>query len=548
MSTKGLDSILKSIQANPDQKILRDRYLSLISELSDHTEKNRRVLELAQIVLASDPSQAMNLGHLVYRQDRKSEEALTLIHKCLVTLGRHGKASMVLKELEKVKSSKLPPIPDTEKTAPTPESINQGHDGTFKIEEPDGSSDSATVVFEPKVTAKTPGSSELPNLPDGRTAPPPMEATVVLTTESPHIPGASEDGPMNFSLQSSTPDIPIIFSPPTPPEAAQSENEDLGAFDIPSLTQMQRELIDIRQNEIQPPAPKPELNQKEDLSNEDEKADEIPDDFLAPITKTLKTYPPDAPESPDSQKDTGFNLPPLKPQAESASEPDPFEDLPGQPTEPDPFEAKTRIQISSDSPAEEPSEAYEQKLESREPSEFSGQMSGFANQFELIFKHGLIIPFTPEIRKSPILLSPSFKKALEHWFKQSAGSNEPGHVKTILAELAFAIWQSNPDKEGAAFLGRSGLHHSSPGLWALWLDCLTSSGLHRRALYEIRHLILTKNHPDPVWLSCSWTRYESILEKLGLSLTEGWKVSDGPEKLKAILARMPEVGARGWVA
>lgn len=545
MSTKGLDSILQSIHAKPEQKILRDRYLSLVSELSDQTEKNRRILELAHIVQASDPTQAMNLGHLVYRQDRKSEDALTLIHSCLVTLGRHGKASMVQAELEKVRSSKLPPVPDTEKATQGPEPVDQSQDGTFKIGEQDAAVDAATVVFEPTKPLPPPDPPELPNLPDGRSAPEPIDATVVLNTEP------QESGTPGFSIQPSTPDIPITFSVPGSSEQEEEAAEDIGTFDIPSLTQMQRELIDIRQKEVPPVLPEPDLSLNEDRDQSIEK--EIPDDFLAPVTRTIKTRSPDSvDQSPESAP-----VEVTDPTDEITPAPGSFEQSLKQPSEGTPvetlsdstpsFETKTKLQLNGpvkDAGSEAETEA---KAEAKEASEFSGQMSNFANQFEQIFKYGMTVPTKPLSEESMVTLSQPFKKALEHWFRKATSSKGQDYVTGVISELALAIWQSSPDKEGATFLGRSGLYHTSPGLWGLWLDCLIISGLHRKALHEIRHLILNTSKRDDTWLHCSWNRYKQTLNQMGYTIREDWTVSDGIEKLKAILIRMPEAGAGAWI-
>ena len=101
--TVGLKSILNSINRDPSNQILINRYITLVRELEVDAEKARSTLDLAKVLRKYDPHSAMEYGFMVFQFDRLCIEALELIASCLRDLGRLGKAEVIEQEAIKLR-------------------------------------------------------------------------------------------------------------------------------------------------------------------------------------------------------------------------------------------------------------------------------------------------------------------------------------------------------------------------------------------------------------------------------------------------------------
>jgi hypothetical protein len=99
----GLDKILEKIKADPTRRVLHNRYLVLVSDLSDTEEKFRRTIDLANIYLTINPAEAMQVANMVYSVDRNNIRSLELIIKCFELLGKMEQANLIRVELQNVR-------------------------------------------------------------------------------------------------------------------------------------------------------------------------------------------------------------------------------------------------------------------------------------------------------------------------------------------------------------------------------------------------------------------------------------------------------------
>lgn len=110
---KGLDLILGKIKESPGQQTLVSRYLALVAELQD-PEKSGRALDLAQLLVKTQASEALKIAHMVYRSDHANLRALDIMIASLSEKGRFGKAEVLRIERAKIVKAKARNTADME--------------------------------------------------------------------------------------------------------------------------------------------------------------------------------------------------------------------------------------------------------------------------------------------------------------------------------------------------------------------------------------------------------------------------------------------------
>ncbi len=107
----GLKKILEQIADDASNETLVQRYLSLVAEINDDSDKVQPMLLLVQITLESDPFAALRHALMIIKFDPKCVPALTAAVKALTNLGRFAKAEVLRNEIQRLKSEIAPRSP-----------------------------------------------------------------------------------------------------------------------------------------------------------------------------------------------------------------------------------------------------------------------------------------------------------------------------------------------------------------------------------------------------------------------------------------------------
>ena len=102
---KGLEVLLDKIAENPSKKMMRIRYLALVSELSDPAEKAKWCLKLANFYGSHHPEHALQVAYMVCKYDPDNIVALNIIIDSFEALGRNFQADMMREHLSKVRKN-----------------------------------------------------------------------------------------------------------------------------------------------------------------------------------------------------------------------------------------------------------------------------------------------------------------------------------------------------------------------------------------------------------------------------------------------------------
>ena len=219
MGTKGLEEILKQIRKDPGQRVLLERFLALLSELADSTEKHRLMLGLAEALLPEDPGQSMNLAYRVYQQDHSVPESLDIIWRCLNALERYDKAAIVKRELDQINQSRNEPSgTPADKTAMTDHLPSLPELSPDQQKQPSGDRNRKDQETAKAFSLNYSETEEQTGAPDHG------NRTLLPSLGLPTLPGSGQ----NSSDQPGLEEL----------ETARDSSE----FDIPTLTRMQREL------------------------------------------------------------------------------------------------------------------------------------------------------------------------------------------------------------------------------------------------------------------------------------------------------------------
>lgn len=104
--SQGLLKILDAIAKEPGNVVLRDRFLTLVSEMPDGMDKAQSVLNLAKLMQEIEPEYSLRLAYFVHQYDRTWVPALKFIAAVFTQMSRPGKAEVILNHIETLKKNK----------------------------------------------------------------------------------------------------------------------------------------------------------------------------------------------------------------------------------------------------------------------------------------------------------------------------------------------------------------------------------------------------------------------------------------------------------
>ena len=99
--SKGLKQLLARITENPS-RLMIDRYLALLADLTPQQGKVSRALDLAEALLRSDPLQSLRIALMVHQTNPDDLRAYDLMIEGLNNRGRHAKAEVLRLERERL--------------------------------------------------------------------------------------------------------------------------------------------------------------------------------------------------------------------------------------------------------------------------------------------------------------------------------------------------------------------------------------------------------------------------------------------------------------
>lgn len=504
--SKGLEKILKKIREHPNRKVLRERYLALVSEIESPSERQARMLDLGNVYFNIDPSESMQIAHQVYRQNKKSIKALKLIKLCLDKLGRKGKAEVIDNEIKKLKAEeesddlKLPPFPSSEI----------------------GSEDK-TAISE----SKEPG---LPPLPAD-------EETNITFTDHSSNQEATEYSP-SFAISSEqAPSFEggIPLAPSKPPDYT---TKDLtappeGNFEVPSLTELKRELHSqsgdtvpsISKNKIEEASKPPQSYT--DPFEPPQKNNDI-DPVFATSTKTTLSHPKPTSEPEELTKTSKKALPDSVSRLNEQWQADAADSFPPK--------FKPNPQAPKSIPSIPAAPTYPDSPIPNLPQDLS-KRSQAALQFDDLLASCDVSRFIERSKQTKNSNNPplpdTFKKAFQNWYRLKDPLKSP-KGETLLWEFIQAIWSPSPQKEVAVFLTQTNLAHQNEGLWGTFLDGLIAAKYYRKVVFEIRQKIL--RDPNIRWTRVGLPRLNTACSALGFQKLT-WKEQEGMDQLCRLLSR-----------
>lgn len=110
--SKGLDLILQAIAKTPSHDLLKNRFISLVKELENATERAEWLVKLSEILLNHLPNEALSISKQAYLEDKLNPKTLEIIQKCLEILGENQKAQAILNKINslsnEIKTTILP--------------------------------------------------------------------------------------------------------------------------------------------------------------------------------------------------------------------------------------------------------------------------------------------------------------------------------------------------------------------------------------------------------------------------------------------------------
>jgi hypothetical protein len=103
---KGLEVLLERLAEDPTKKIMKIRFLALVSEIEDSTEKAKWCLKLARFYGVNFPKEALQIAYMVCKYDPDNIAALNIIVDSFEALGKNGQAEALRTHLAKVRNDK----------------------------------------------------------------------------------------------------------------------------------------------------------------------------------------------------------------------------------------------------------------------------------------------------------------------------------------------------------------------------------------------------------------------------------------------------------
>ena len=105
MQYLGLQKILTLISTDPSDLII-NRYVSLVTDMQNEQDKADSLLNLATIMLDIDPQETLKYALPVFEHNQ-SLDALQLIYKAVLALGKDDKALVIKREIQRLKNLEL---------------------------------------------------------------------------------------------------------------------------------------------------------------------------------------------------------------------------------------------------------------------------------------------------------------------------------------------------------------------------------------------------------------------------------------------------------
>ena len=102
MQYLGLQKILTLISTDPSDLII-NRYVSLVTDMQNEQDKADSLLNLATIMLDIDPQETLKYALPVFEHNQ-SLDALQLIYKAVLALGKDDKALVIKREIQRLKN------------------------------------------------------------------------------------------------------------------------------------------------------------------------------------------------------------------------------------------------------------------------------------------------------------------------------------------------------------------------------------------------------------------------------------------------------------
>ena len=165
MQYLGLQKILTLISTDPSDLII-SRYVSLVQDIQNESDKAQSLLNLATIMLDIDPQETLKYSLPVFEHNQ-SLEALQLIYRAVVALGKDDKARVIKREIERLKS--IESSKSFNRSSPT--SLNRKH-STILLNDGSSSQQDTVLIDNPSVysnpTSHLPSRSVPPTRPTGR--------------------------------------------------------------------------------------------------------------------------------------------------------------------------------------------------------------------------------------------------------------------------------------------------------------------------------------------------------------------------------------------
>ena len=109
---KGFEKLLERIKEQPSDDQLIGRFLQILAETKDDEEKVHHTLALANLLVGSNPRQAVRIVHMVYRHQPDNLRAIDIMIAGFRAMGKIAKAEVLAIEKEKIlKNQNIPMAP-----------------------------------------------------------------------------------------------------------------------------------------------------------------------------------------------------------------------------------------------------------------------------------------------------------------------------------------------------------------------------------------------------------------------------------------------------
>lgn len=426
--SKGLNKILEKIKEDPSRKMLKDRYLALVSELSDADEKEAMNLNLAEVYLAEFPQEALEIAHGVQRNNKSSLRALTLIESSLRQLGKAAKADVIQNEIDKLKAAAEANNSQSSEALTPPQQTDEN-----VLNQSQKKASATSVKSEPSNSGKV----EAQNI-EPKSQQQDQNAAGKKDVRLENAVGQSQN--LNEKILSNLSQNGVSVNPLNPEEGIRSSRKTPSG--AAALTKRASEEQALNTNEY--------VYQEQALA-------------------------------PSADLDQLFS------------------------TQSNSVYGQLKLSVLPE----------KQQL---------------ATSFQKFIIHAKI---HKSVIGSGAEFSREFKSAFEQWFlDHEAVLND--YYPFLLFDLLQLLWGDFPHYDCAIFLKKTQLAMKHEGYWGLYLDCLISAGYSRKALYEIRSLMV--NCQSMTWALVGWSRLPYILSRLNFRPIL-WQPDDGIALLKEHLAR-----------